>query len=80
MMPWDLPLLIMGELHITILPYMTGAHHPVNKDIQDFSFAEGSIINFHSRKRFSIVLFSRDFIYTLFIECFLRNTLGQTGP
>lgn len=75
-MPWNLPLLIMGELHI--LSNMTGTLLPVNKDIRDFSFSQGSLITSHSEKRFSPV-FKRPHIY-FFIEVFMRTTLSQTGP
>lgn len=52
-MPWDLPVLIMIEVHSSILPNVTGALLAVNKDIWDFSFAEGSLRTSHSEKRLS---------------------------
>lgn len=68
-MPWNLPLLIMGELHITILQNMTAALLPVNKDIQDFSFSEGSLITSHSEKRFSELPCFQE---TSYILCLLK--------
>lgn len=43
----------MIEAHSSILPNVTGALLAVNKDIWDFSFAEGSLRTSHSEKRLS---------------------------
>ena len=52
-MSWDLPVLILVEVHSSILPNVTRALLAVNKDIWDFSFAEGGLRTSHSEKRLS---------------------------
>lgn len=80
-MPWDFPALIMIEVHSSVLPNVTGALLAVNTDIWIFSFAEGSLRTFHSEKKLSELRgLQETSLYTLFIEVFMRTTLGQTGP